>query len=135
MSLWLALVAALVLIIACANVANLLLARAITRRRELAVRLSLGAGAWRVARQHLTESAVLALLGGVAGVVLAYWAMGLMQQFPLPPSAGRIDARLLAFALGRLAADRRCSSASFPRSAPCRSIPDRRSRTRAPAAR
>ena len=98
--LWLVMVAALVLIIACANVANLLLARGITRRRELAVRLSLGAGAWRVARQHLTESAVLALLGGVAGVVVAYWAMGLLQQFPLPPSAGRIDARLLAFAVG-----------------------------------
>ncbi len=99
LSLWLVLVAALVLIIACANVANLLLAQAITRRRELAVRLSLGAGAWRVARQHLTESAVLAVLGGVAGVVVAYWAMGLMRQFPLPPSAGRIDARLLTFAL------------------------------------
>jgi predicted permease len=99
LSLWLALVSALVLIIACANVANLLLARAITRRRELAIRLSLGAGTWRVARQHLTESAVLALLGGGAGVVVAYWAMGLMQQFPLPPAAGRIDARLLTFAL------------------------------------
>ena len=98
--LWLVLVAALVLIIACANVANLLLARGITRRRELAVRLSLGAGAWRVARQQLTESAVLAVLGGVAGVVVAYWAVALMQQFPLPPSAGLIDARLLAFALG-----------------------------------
>ena len=100
LSLWLALVAALVLIIACANVANLLLARALTRRRELAIRLSLGAGAWRVARQHLTESAVLAVLGGVAGVVVAYWAMGLTRQFPLPPAAGRIDARLLTFALG-----------------------------------
>jgi predicted permease len=100
LSLWLALVAAFVLIIACANVANLLLARAIKRRRELAIRLSLGAGAWRVARQHLTESAVLALLGGIAGVVVTYWAIGLMRQFPLPPSAGRIDARLLAFALG-----------------------------------
>ena len=98
--LWLVLVAALVLIIACANVANLLLARGITRRRELALRLSLGAGPWRVARQQLTESAVLALLGGVAGVVVAYWAMALLQHFPLPPSAGRIDARLLAFALG-----------------------------------
>jgi predicted permease len=100
LSLWLVLVAALVLIIACANVANLLLARGITRRRELAVRLSLGAGAWRVARQHLTESAVLALLSGLAGIVVAYWAMELMRQFPLPPSAGRIDARLLTFALG-----------------------------------
>jgi predicted permease len=98
--LWLVMVAALVLIIACANVANLLLARGITRRRELAVRLSLGAGAWRVARQHLTESAVLAMLGGIAGVIVAYWAMGLLQQFPLPPSAGRIDARLLIFAVG-----------------------------------
>jgi predicted permease len=98
--LWLVLAAALVLLIACANVANLLMARAITRRRELAIRLSLGAGAWRVARQHLTESGVLALLGGVAGVVVAYWAMGLMHQFPLPPSAGRLDARLLTFALG-----------------------------------
>jgi putative ABC transport system permease protein len=53
-----------------------------------------------VARQHLTESAVLAVLGGVAGVVVAYWALGLMRQFPLPPSAGHIDARLLLFALG-----------------------------------
>jgi predicted permease len=98
--LWLALVAALVLIIACANVANFLLARGITRRRELAIRLSLGAGAWRVARQHLTESAVLAVLGGVAGVVMAYWAIGLMRPFQLPPSAGSIDVRLLTFALG-----------------------------------
>ena len=100
LSLWVTLVAGLVLIIACANVANLLLARGLTRRRELAIRLSLGAGAWRVARQHLTESMVLALLGGVAGVIVAYWSIGLMGQFPLPPSAGRIDARLLTFALG-----------------------------------
>jgi predicted permease len=96
---WLVVVAGLVLIIACANVANLLLARAITRRRELAIRLSLGAGAWRVARQHLTESAVLAVLGGVAGLIVAYWAMGLMRQFPIPPAAGHVDGRLLVFAI------------------------------------
>ena len=100
LSVWLASVAALVLLIACANVANLLLARGIARRRELAVRLSLGGGPWRVARQILTESLVLALAGGAAGVLLAYWAMALMRQFPLPPSAGHIDGRLLAFALG-----------------------------------
>jgi putative ABC transport system permease protein len=99
LSLWLALAAGIVLIIACANVANLLLARAITRRRELAVRLSIGASAWRVARQHLTESAVLAVLGGTAGILLASWAMNLMRQFPLPSSAGRIDGRLLFFTL------------------------------------
>lgn len=98
LSLWLALVAGIVLIIGCANVANLLIARAIGRRRELAIRLSIGAGRWRVARQHLTESLVLAILGGAAGVVLAYGGMKMMSQFPLPPSAGHIDARLLGFA-------------------------------------
>ena len=100
LALWLTVVASFVLLIACANVANLLLARALSRRRELAVRLSLGAGPWRVARQHLTESAVLALIGGAAGVLVAQWAMRLMQQFALPPSAGRLDGRLLVFTLG-----------------------------------
>ncbi len=99
LSLWLALVAAMTLMVACANVANLLLARSVARRRELAVRLSLGASRGRLVRQHLTESLMLALLGGAAGVVVAAAGMGLTRNFPLPPSTGNLDARLLAFIL------------------------------------
>ncbi len=99
--------AAFVLLLACANVANLQLARATARQKEIALRIALGAGRWRIARQLLVEGVLVATLGALAGLLLSFWGLGISRRsipaFIVQHVPGLkhlvIDSRVLAFTL------------------------------------
>ena len=102
---------AFVLLIACTNIATLLVARGASRQREIAVRLALGASRWRLFRQFITESLLLGLSGGLAGLFVAYWCTGLLRsalpaQIPIPDASANallpavdMDLKVLLFTL------------------------------------
>jgi putative ABC transport system permease protein len=90
-----------ILLIACANLANLLLARSLARQKEIAVRAAMGATQWRLIRQLLTETTLMSILGGTAGVLLAYWGLRALLKLPqnfVSAQDATLDLRVLLFA-------------------------------------
>src|SRR6185436_17882183 len=97
---WVSAVSLIVLLMACANVTNLLLSNAVRRRREVALRLALGVSRVRLIRQLLTDTMVLAMLGGMAGLAVAQWGGAVLRQLFLRDDPGAVisDGRTLACA-------------------------------------